>query len=592
MSVLLLLSSFSFYLAGLSGTLPSYRDSGDLIAASYTLGIAHPPGYALYILFGKAFVALVPFGNPAYRVTAMSALFGGLTIAFLFRVMRRLKGESIFVASVPAILFAATPAVIALSRVAEMYTLAACFAAGIVWCSLSDFPGRWMLGAFLIGLGISAHATVLFMAPFYAVLCWSSLRQETNVEKSVFLLILGFLLGISVVLFMPLRSAQEPWSNWGDPSHWRNFWRVVTRADYGGLRLHPEQSLFHWTPKSVATQLAFFIKLSVQEWGWAGVLLGLVGLVSGYRKTVSRTFTVGILLSWVVAGPGMFLLSNLPIDQATTPAILQPYMVLVNLLWAILIGFAFAEERLPWKAASLGAALLTFCVIKPWAAASNRHDMVAYDYARNLMRELPPNAVLFDPDDPTDFSLRALQVIERRRPDILTLSFFRTRWGYEQIRKRAPELFPPIPIQDGMELQRILRTYSIKQRPFYAELPQKLSPMRYFSAGLVYAVVPGATGDTSTPASRRHAESMMSQWVMRGNYRTNEQIDFFRSHVMSYYAAAHNNLGIEYAAVEEWPQAIRHYRAALAIEPDQAAAQKNLRIAEEALAQKRPQNRG
>ena len=44
------------------------RDSADLAAAALTVSPAHPPGYPLYILLGKAWVDLVPWGEPAYRL--------------------------------------------------------------------------------------------------------------------------------------------------------------------------------------------------------------------------------------------------------------------------------------------------------------------------------------------------------------------------------------------------------------------------------------------------------------------------------------------------------------------------------------------
>src|SRR5438552_15128548 len=85
--ILLFFASFLYYLAGLSGTVPSYRDSGDLIASIHTLGIAHPPGYALYVLLGKFFVTILPFGNVAYRVNVMSAFFAAATAAILYKVL-------------------------------------------------------------------------------------------------------------------------------------------------------------------------------------------------------------------------------------------------------------------------------------------------------------------------------------------------------------------------------------------------------------------------------------------------------------------------------------------------------------------------
>src|SRR5438309_1300152 len=68
------------------------------------------------------------------------------------------------------------------------------------------------------------------------------------------------------------------------------------------------------------------------------------------------------------------------------------------------------------------------------------NDFYADYYGPNLMRSLPMRAVLFDPDDPTAFTLRVLQLDENRRKDILLLNFFRTRWGYEQLLKEAPDL--------------------------------------------------------------------------------------------------------------------------------------------------------
>ncbi|HRK33650.1 MAG TPA: DUF2723 domain-containing protein, partial [Candidatus Hydrogenedentes bacterium] len=43
------------------------EDSGELVTAAYTLGIAHPPGYPIWCLLGKVFT-FIPFGSVAWRV--------------------------------------------------------------------------------------------------------------------------------------------------------------------------------------------------------------------------------------------------------------------------------------------------------------------------------------------------------------------------------------------------------------------------------------------------------------------------------------------------------------------------------------------
>jgi tetratricopeptide (TPR) repeat protein len=202
---------------------------------------------------------------------------------------------------------------------------------------------------------------------------------------------------------------------------------------------------------------------------------------------------------------------------------------------------------------------------------SERNDFYAYDYARNLLRSLPPDAVLYEPDDPTHFSIQVLQLVENRRPDIALLNFFRTRWGYEQIKRKWPDLLPPVPIGSGQELQRVLWEYAARRRPFFAELPQKFGAIPYRAEGLVYAAQTGAF-PISGPEGRTRAEALLETYVRRGDYRTIEHPDFFTRHLVGYYAAAHCNLGLDYANAKEWPQAVRHYQAALAIDPELSAA--------------------
>ncbi len=598
MTVFLFFSSFVYYLFGLSGTVPAYRDSGDLIASIYTLGIAHPPGYALYVLLGKLFITILPFGNVAYRVNVMSAFFAAAAVAVLFRVLHRLGSG--FGALVVTLLFAASPAVTALARVAEMYTLSAFLTCLILSFLLSDDPQATSWAALLLGLGLSVHPTLIFLLPLF-VWAYRRIRVSAPTRRTALTPSLFFLLGLSVFLYLPIRAAQHPLLNWGDPSHWRNFWRVVTRADYGGLKLHPQQSVFSWTPGSLAAQLKYFLITFKGEWGWAAFLVGCWGGIVSLRDPLNRPRNLALVVSWFLAGPGFFLLSNLPLTEATTPAILQPYLILTALLWApfVVIGLntldviarsgATKQSVMTDCFASLAMTILCLILLvtRPWSFQSQRNDFYAYDYARNLLRSLPSHAVLYDPDDPTRFSIQVLQTVEKRRPDVILLSFFRTRWGYEEIKRRWPDLLPPIPIDNGQELQRLLWEYSARRVPFYAELPQKLGSIPYHALGLVYEAAPHPAPSPSRGEGRgggdidqrKRAESLLEIYVQRGDFVTTHHADFFLRHVISYYAAAQNNLGIEYANAGAWSRAAQHYQNALQIEPDQAAAHNNLAIA-------------
>jgi tetratricopeptide (TPR) repeat protein len=198
-----------------------------------------------------------------------------------------------------------------------------------------------------------------------------------------------------------------------------------------------------------------------------------------------------------------------------------------------------------------------------------RGNFLAYDYGRDLLRELPPQAVLFDPDDPTSFTVRALQVTEGRRMDVWPLNFFRTRWGYAELRRRT-DLLPPEAITNAQELEHALWTYSAARRPFYGELPQKLEGHLYASNGLVYAA-----GRADSSASRQIAENNLARLMRHDAQQATDYPDFFARHLISYYAAAHCNLGLEYAKAGQSDRAVFHYRYALTLDPQLAVAYNN-----------------
>ncbi|MDI6641623.1 MAG: DUF2723 domain-containing protein, partial [Elusimicrobiota bacterium] len=129
---ILFLVSFGVYLATLSPTI-STGDSGELCACSVILGIVHSPGYPLYCLIGKIFTVVVPFGNLAFRINLLSALFAALTVLFLYSIV-----ESLLVANfntiskisaiLSSLLLAFTKSFWKAAVQAEVFTLNAFFA--------------------------------------------------------------------------------------------------------------------------------------------------------------------------------------------------------------------------------------------------------------------------------------------------------------------------------------------------------------------------------------------------------------------------------------------------------------------------------
>jgi len=75
---------------------------------------------------------------------------------------------------------------------------------------------------------------------------------------------LFFFAGLSVYLFLPVRSFTGPF-RLGGPETMRGLWRVMTRADYGGMRLHPQQSEFYWTFGLVLRHLLVYAQSLISQ---------------------------------------------------------------------------------------------------------------------------------------------------------------------------------------------------------------------------------------------------------------------------------------------------------------------------------------
>src|SRR5215831_11134259 len=64
-------------------------DSGELIVVAQGLGVAHPPGFPLWVMLAHL-ASLLPLGNVAVRINFSSALFAALACALLTLVVAEL----------------------------------------------------------------------------------------------------------------------------------------------------------------------------------------------------------------------------------------------------------------------------------------------------------------------------------------------------------------------------------------------------------------------------------------------------------------------------------------------------------------------
>ncbi len=579
MFFLILVSSFAVLSRIAYGVLAPYRDSGDLVAASVCLGVAHPPGYPLYVLLSKIWLILFPFANFAFRANLFSAFCTALSAAILFLVLSRWVSKS--GASIAVALWVLSPSVVQLSIVSEMYALNSLICVLILWIaskSRSDCrqAKNWAaLAFFTLGLGINNQPTLIFLLPGLVIYSWFGLTEETVFQKMKILLQLSFwsVLGFSLILFDPIRSFQNPSLDWGNPESFRNLWRLITRSDYGGLKLHPEQSQFFWTGSMLVSQLKLFWSAVRGELGWFGLSLSGAGIIRCIARKETRKPEVWLVsIPWVLAGPLFFILSNLPVQEKTTLPILEPYLLMVQVFasYWVAIGwegvmssiewtFFRSKIRVKWAVTPVAAAAI-IAILLPH---SRRNQFYAYDYGKNLAKTMPLQSSLYEPDDVTAFTLSYLQIGEGYRNDIALLMTLKTFWGYDQIKKRYPDIVPQEEFSNAQSfIAALLTKHGELKRPLFADHPSKFPEgMSQFPSGLMARA-------EKLPAIDEFIRSQNSFYfyVERGTVRMDGQ-DFFTRHLLSKVSSSLNNAGIWLQSQKSYDDAKLYFERALNREP-------------------------
>ncbi len=174
------------YLITLAPTVTS-EDSGELIAAAYTFGVAHPPGYPLWCILARAF-CLIPSSSPAWSINLMSSVFGSLTAGVLYLICVQ-AGAGRIPSLAAALCLAFSRRFWSQSVIAEVYTLNTFLFAGLLLCILLWKERRTntylYLASLFFGLGLTNHyMLVLLVSPpviYYILRTDPEIRGKTKV---------------------------------------------------------------------------------------------------------------------------------------------------------------------------------------------------------------------------------------------------------------------------------------------------------------------------------------------------------------------------------------------------------------------------
>ncbi len=473
-------------------------DASEYIATAYTLGIPHPPGNSLFVMLGRVWIVLLEFtGLPvAVRVNLMAAATSAGAAYFYFLIAHRVltpmvrqKAMALVGASASVMLSATAFTVWNQSNVNEkVYTVSVLVIAAVTWLAI-----RWMdtrhqpgserlllLAGYLMVLGSTNHLMSVLPAPAF-LLFILLVSPAVFLKKSVWVRAVPLiLLGLSFNLILPLRAAQDPIINEGDPtcesvapalvSVWTNGKAGCEALSYNLRREQYQKPPVSERMAPIGAQLTTWYQYF--DWQWSRgmvpselpfgartpvsllfLLLGGAGLWAAFKANRNLGIFLGTLTGLLTLGLVFYLnfkygysLNPEVVDRAQHEVRERDYFFIAGFgLWGMLAGIGLVwtwtvlnERFFSGKSRWLASPVLIVAflpLVMNWSWASRSGDYAARDWAFNLLMSVEPYAILFTNGDNDTFPLWYLQEVEGIRQDVTVVvgQYLHTDWYPKQL---------------------------------------------------------------------------------------------------------------------------------------------------------------
>ena len=482
------------------------EDGPELEAAGRTLGIPHPTGYPLLMLWVRVVGLVLP---PPWSALNLLTLVAAVVAVAAAGASGRSLAERVWpggrgstLAGIAAGLGLATALSFwKQSVIGEVYTLhLAILLTALALLIPRDRARtrRSCLACYVLGLGLAHHLQIL---PAIAViLVWLAIegrlgRATLQSPRRVLAGLLLFLAPASLYLVHRIRSAAHPILDWGDPESWPRLWWSMSGAAYRG-------HLLGGGPRATLERLGdALLQGPVEQLGILGTGLAIVGL--GF-VLVRAPRTGALLCLLLVTASGVAAAYGIPDPAAYyLPAVAALALAAgLGAAWLVRGAGAIAGRVPPAlrvvpaaAAGGLLAAALALQVVRVRPAADARAELAGLEYAALGTAALAPHALVITHGDGRTFSLWYGTLVLDRRPDVLVLYDHLLEWPWyrELVQNRDPSVRLPKGAVSREMLRAVLIADQLARRPVYlTELEPEIAHLfTVESAGPLYRVTRG-----------------------------------------------------------------------------------------------------
>lgn len=422
-------------------------DGGELLVAALTNGVPHPPGYPLYMILLRGWLAFtqpVLGGDLAWRGNLLSALCAALSVGVTVLAATPILSRFMFGwlwAMVCGLLWAVSPLLWGQAVITEVYGLHALLLASLAWFALqgADRVRVWWLLP-LTMLGVAHHLTFVLLLPAVVYLRWSQTQENRMavLGRIVLALLVGGILGATFHLRTLWAAGSGSPVNWGYPDNSAGLWWLVSGQAYRGY-------LFSASGSITFDRVAAWAYTITTQFTPLGLALGLVGLSYFDRE---RPLLRNVSLLWLVP------VSIYAIVYYTRDSEIYLLPVIWLLALWITVGLASSIE---WLATTIKRTTIrtaqTMLVITGVAifglllwrfpTQSLRQEMGARQFLKDVSAYLEPGSIVISRADERTFALwYGVWGSKELSPDLIVVNdaLYQFSWYQRLQRQQHPDI--------------------------------------------------------------------------------------------------------------------------------------------------------
>jgi hypothetical protein len=440
-------------------------EGAELSTLGVTGGIAHPPGFPLYVLWLRAW-SWLPAASPAHAAAIATVILAVAHVIVLHAACRA-WGARPNAATIAVAIVAGSPIVLRMDTVPEVFALNGLMMAAVLWLAAAEGPvrgpARVLLLGLVAGLGLSDHTGCVLTMPVGILGAIRGVR-ETRAGRRIAVAAggVGALL-VGLLPYLYLFVAPQTAMSWGAIHDVHDLIRHFVRADYGGLGAFAPRGVD--VPITVSLG-ALAVTLGRATW-WVGLAIGLVTLAYRCARGDHRAQWICLAVSFILAGPVLVAQFNLRpegLDGAVVERFHLFSLELIVIPFAVGTGVVLARiaerTRLALRPAlAHGLAVVAFVV----AAASAlprlavAHSDVPERTVRNILASAPEHAVVIGGSDFLFNGMGYLQEAVGLRRDVLYIDVnMMAYWWYQALieQKLGFPVVPPGPEPGSVRMTR------------------------------------------------------------------------------------------------------------------------------------------